>query len=85
MEALSFYSGEIPVPLTKRDHVDPVEALQAVTNTLALPISAEAAVAVPEAATEHYTIEGTSGTYQGMYADTLNHYWPSGLSILHLS
>ncbi|KAL3418075.1 extracellular elastinolytic metalloproteinase [Phlyctema vagabunda] len=60
----SFYTGEIPAesPLKKRDQVDPVTAFKDVSEALALPISADAAVAVPEEATEHYTIEGSSGT-----------------------
>lgn len=60
----SFYSGAIPEesPLVKRDQIDPVAALQGVTSTLALPISAAEAVAVPEEATEHYIIEGSTGT-----------------------
>lgn len=50
--------------MTKReDQISPVAALQGVAATLALPISAGAAVAVPEAAVEHYTIEGSTGTF----------------------
>ncbi len=49
-------------PLKKRDQIDPVAALKGVTASLSLPITADAAVAVPEEATEHYTIEGSSGT-----------------------
>lgn len=45
------------------DQIDAVAALQGVTSTLALPISADDAVAVPEEATEHYVIEGATGTY----------------------
>lgn len=60
----SFYSGSIPEesPLVKRDQINPVAALESVTSTLALPISASEAVAVPEEATEHYIIEGSTGT-----------------------
>jgi extracellular elastinolytic metalloproteinase len=61
----SFYSGEIPGPLSKRDQVDPIAALKGVSSALGLSVTAEDAVAVPEASIEHYTIEGTSGAYQG--------------------
>lgn len=49
--------------MTKRDRIDPVAALQGVASTLALPISADTAVAVSEEATEHYVIEGSSGAH----------------------
>lgn len=60
----SFYTGAIPAesPLEKRDQIDAVAALQGVTSNLALPISVGDAVAVPEEATEHYVIEGSTGT-----------------------
>lgn len=39
-------------------------ALKGASNVLSLPISAVAATAKPEEATEHYVIEGTSGAQQ---------------------
>lgn len=50
-------------PLKKRDHIDAVAALSGVSSTLALPISAAGAVAVPQESTEHYVIEGSSGAH----------------------
>jgi hypothetical protein len=47
--------------LVKRDQVDPVAALQGVSDILDLSIVIDAAVAVPEEATEQYTIEGAAG------------------------
>jgi extracellular elastinolytic metalloproteinase len=44
--------------------VDPVEALKGASKALALPVSADAATAEPEAATEHYVIKGSSGALQ---------------------
>ncbi|CZS99711.1 hypothetical protein WAI453_002365 [Rhynchosporium graminicola] len=60
----SFFTGAIPAksPLVKRDTINPVAALTSVTSTLSLPIEADAAVAVPEEATEHYVIQGSTGT-----------------------
>jgi extracellular elastinolytic metalloproteinase len=62
----SFFFGTIPTenPLVKRDQVGPVAALKGVSNVLGLQVGADAATAKPEQATEHYVIEGTTGTYQ---------------------
>jgi len=63
----SFYSGTTPSEdsLTKREQVDPLSALEGISNVLALPITATGATAKPEASgSEHYIIEGTTGAYQ---------------------
>lgn len=62
----SFFTGAIPAesPLKKRDHIDAVAALSGVSSTLALPVSADGATAVPEGMVdEKYVIEGTTGAY----------------------
>ncbi|KAG9232629.1 putative extracellular metallo proteinase mep [Amylocarpus encephaloides] len=59
----SFYTGPVPEasPLTKRDTIDPVAALQGASNVLDLSITATGATAKPEAPLEHYVIEGSTG------------------------
>lgn len=59
----SFYSGAVPSqsPLSKRDHVGPVQALKSTSSILQLPVIADSAKAVPEEGLEHYTITGSSG------------------------
>ena len=59
----SFFTGSVPSksPLVKRDQVDPVAALKGASSILGLSVNAESANAVPEVATEHYVIEGTTG------------------------
>jgi extracellular elastinolytic metalloproteinase len=59
----SFYTGDLPAenPLKKRDHIDPVAALQGVTKVLSLPIEADAATAEEETAPNHFVIGGTEG------------------------
>ena len=60
----SFYKGPIPAPpnLSKRDTVDPADALKSAVDVLQLPVSAESATAVAKDEPETYAIKETSGT-----------------------
>lgn len=59
----SFFTGEIPSALRKRQSVAPVQALQGVNNALDLSISTNQANAQSDGANT-YTIQGTSGATQ---------------------
>lgn len=59
----SFFTGEIPSALRKRQSVAPVQALEGVNNALDLSISTNTASAQP-AGPNTYTIQGTSGAVQ---------------------
>jgi extracellular elastinolytic metalloproteinase len=47
----------------KAIHIDAVTALKKVSSTLVLPISADAATAVPASDIEHYVLKGSSGAH----------------------
>ncbi|KAH8689236.1 Fungalysin metallopeptidase-domain-containing protein [Phaeosphaeriaceae sp. PMI808] len=57
----SFYKGEVPPALRKRDIVAPVDALKTAVNNLELPISADKATAEPKGH-ESFKLKQTSGT-----------------------
>ncbi|KAF2679942.1 extracellular metallo proteinase MEP [Lentithecium fluviatile CBS 122367] len=57
----SFYKGDAPSALRKRDAVEPVNALKAAVNTLQLPISADKATA-ESTGNDSFTFKQTSGT-----------------------
>lgn len=57
----SFYTGETPSSLSKRDTVEPTEALKTAVKTLELPMSADKAKA-EETDSNIYTIKETTGT-----------------------
>ncbi|KAH8595777.1 putative extracellular metallo proteinase mep [Bisporella sp. PMI_857] len=61
----SFYLGTLPAesPLVKRDQVDPIAALKGASDILGLSVGSDNAKAVAELPTEHYVIEGTTGTH----------------------
>ena len=64
--------------MAKRDHVDPVKALQGVANILELQISASNAKAVPADTPQTFNIEGTSGAHQNPQARLLYFQNPEG-------
>ena len=59
----SFYEGDVPAPsdLSKRDQVDPADALKGAVNALQLPVTAEKAKAQPKAGKEVFAIKNTKG------------------------
>ncbi|KAK8919804.1 Extracellular metalloproteinase [Metarhizium anisopliae BRIP 53293] len=59
----SFYNGEIPPesPIQKRGFTDPVNALKAVVDILALPVNPTDATSEAMEGAETYTFKGTSG------------------------
>ncbi|KAF1846149.1 extracellular metallo proteinase 2 [Cucurbitaria berberidis CBS 394.84] len=60
----SFYKGAIPAApsVSKRDTVEPANALKSAVSILQLPVSAESATAEPKEAHETFAIKQTSGT-----------------------
>lgn len=48
--------------MSKRDTIEPVNALKSAVNALELPVAAESATAVPKDEPETFTIKQTSGT-----------------------
>jgi extracellular elastinolytic metalloproteinase len=57
----SFYEGEIPSELRKRDLIQPVEALKSAVTVLQLPVEADKATAEPAEGDDSYILKGTSG------------------------
>lgn len=76
----AFFEGAIPeaTPLTKRDVIAPVEALQGATTTLQLPVSADAATAEPLEGDEAYVLKGTSGAVKDPEARLVYFQTPEG-------
>ncbi|KAL9619874.1 MAG: hypothetical protein Q9160_005521 [Pyrenula sp. 1 TL-2023] len=78
----SFFTGEIPSALRKRQSVAPVQALQGVNNALDLSISTNQANAQSNGANA-YTIQGTSGATQDPKAKLV--YFQNSDNILSLA